>query len=166
MKKPFELDSAFLSLQEQNSALKKRLEKLETWEPRSVEMQVWLATNKGITGGAAAITVPFDTVKYDTRETFDLTTHIFTAPISGIYHAVTQGLHLGGAGSYTVTILHTDITYFGVVSFSLANMYYNFSQYFQLAVGDTLQVTFEASGNTTLVGSSSSVTTFSVSLST
>lgn len=165
MKKPFTLDSAFLSLQEENTTLKRRLEKLETWEPNKVNMQVFLSGNLAITGGAGPVTIPFDTVKYDPKSTFNLTSYLFTAPMPGVYLAVTQGINFGGAGSYTVVIVHNDITYFGEISLSLATTYYNFSQHFQMVAGDTLQVTFESTGNTTLVGSiTSTVTSFSVSL--
>ena len=164
MKKPFELEGAFLSLQEEITYLKKRLGKLETWEPSSVAMQIWLSSNQAVVGGAAAVPIPFDTVYYDTRSTFDLTTYVFTAPVPGIYQAITQGTITGGAGTFTVKLLHSTSTYFGEIILPLTITTYNFSHHFKMAAGDTLQVTFEATGNTTISGSTSSITTFSVSL--
>jgi len=166
MKKPFELDSAFLSIQEESSGLKKRLEKLETWEPRSVEMQVWLSSNVGLIGGAGAIAIPFDTPLYDTRSTFSLGTYMFTAPVSGIYHAVCQGAHSGGAGNLTIVIAHSDGVQSSTMIVPLATLTrFNFSHYFQMETDETLAVYAASTGNTNLLGGGSSITTLSVSLS-
>lgn len=150
-----------MSLQEENTALKRRLERLETWEPRSVNMQAWLSANLAIVGGAGAVTIPFDSVLYDTRSTFSAYT--FTAPINGFYLAQCQGAITGGAGNLTVTLIHSDGVQTSTVLLPLTITYFNFSHYFEMDKDETLYATISSTGNTTLTGSNS-LTALAISL--
>lgn len=121
MKKPFTLEASFLGLQEDNAKLKRRLEKLETWEPNipRVGMQVVLSGNYAYTTSPAIVTVPLDTVYYDTHDAFDATSYTFTAPFDGRYLAIGRVKSSGGVGIGSLIVQHTTTNYRAALDYVL-----------------------------------------------
>lgn len=62
------------------------------------KMRVRLSATQSIPSGGALVTIPFDTVDYDTTNSFNTATSQWTCPASGYYKMVGKANYSTGAG--------------------------------------------------------------------
>jgi hypothetical protein len=61
-------------------------------------MRVRLSANQNLNSGGALVTIPFDTVDYDTSNSWNASTFQWTVPVSGYYKMVGKANISSGAG--------------------------------------------------------------------